>query len=81
MGNASLDGGDIIHTEGFPDGWLVQERDQYEALLCFQPEFTVSSWLGPTCYCRKPRLEKIEDWLPAARTIAAALDKQRGETA
>ena len=68
---------DVIHTDGFPNGWLVQERDEYEALLCFQDPCP-SIWRAPRCFCRKPRLVKIEEWLPTAKIIAAALEQAKG---
>lgn len=58
---------DIVHKKGFPEGWHVQERDAEEALLCVEGVNFLS------CVCRKPRLTKIDDWLPTARKIAEAL--------
>ena len=64
---------DITHKDGFPDGWVVQERSAEEALLCAR------HWqIGMTCICLKPRLMRIEEWLPTARAIAQALSKPGG---
>ena len=59
---------DVVHREGFPDGWFVQERSAEEALLC------ASHWQGfSTCICLKPRLMDIEAWLVHARVIAKGM--------
>lgn len=60
---------DIIHKEGFPEGWFIHERSAQEALLC-RP-----CWqFGSQCVCLKPRAIAVEDWLPTARKIAVALN-------
>lgn len=60
---------DRVITEGFPEGWFIQDRlDSNEALLC-APHFQ----MGSQCICTRPRAMKTDDWTPTARLIAAAL--------
>jgi hypothetical protein len=57
---------DRLITDGFPEGWKVQDRvDEGTALLC------VKNWLGLSqCICLRPKLMSTDAWLPTARSIA-----------
>lgn len=59
---------DIIHTEGFPKGWFVQDRvGDNVALLCKEISFPIP---GGYCLCLRPKSISTKEWLRTAAKIA-----------
>jgi hypothetical protein len=64
---------DRIITDGFPDGFHVQDRRaENEALLVAAVDWAASP-VGHVCVCLRPKLKTTDDWLPIARAIASSL--------
>lgn len=73
---------DEIVTEGFPEGWFVENRlQENEALLCRKSDFALDGWI---CICARPKAIPTAAWLSTARIIAhgfdAAYDRPRSVT-
>lgn len=65
---------DRIITEGFPEGWFVQDRiGENHALLCRKADFSIS---GSICICTRPRAMKTDDWLLTAQIIAHGFEAE-----
>lgn len=63
---------DVIITEGFPEGWFIQDRvAENEALLCRKSDFAYG---GCVCICVRPRATQTKDWIRIAHVIAAGFD-------
>lgn len=63
---------DEVHSEGFPDGWIVQDRlDEGVTLLCKRVGWPVPAYV---CICLRPKSISTQDWLPVARKIAEGLE-------
>jgi len=61
-------GSDRVITDGFPEGWHVQDRASGEALLC-APHYA----FGGKCVCIRPKILSTDEWLETARSIANGL--------
>lgn len=60
---------DRILSDGFPDGWHVQDRpSEHTALLCAPSEM-----FGAQCVCLKPGAISTDNWLATAREIAHSM--------
>jgi hypothetical protein len=57
--------GDIVITDGFPEGWGVQERPDGAPAILF-----CTTGMGRSSICNRPSLMSTEAWLPTARKIA-----------
>lgn len=66
---------DRILTEGFPDGWYVQDRLDDDVALLIQP--LPGTFFGSGCLCLRPKAASTDEWLPTARLIAAAIQSMR----
>ena len=62
---------DVIHSEGFPKGWHIQERSAAEALLVRR----TGKWPGTTTVCLKPFAIPLGDWMPTAQLIARMFEE------
>lgn len=63
---------DRIITEGFPEGWCVEDRlDENQALLIRKSDFAIG---GNMCICQRPAATPTDKWLPIARIIAKGFD-------
>lgn len=65
---------DRIISEGFPDGWFIQDRIcQNQALLCRKSDF---SFTGSVCVCTRPRAMSTDDWILTAQIIAQGFEQE-----
>jgi hypothetical protein len=64
---------DAVITDGFPEGWGVQDRsgDVPAILFC-------TTGMGSSSICNRPSLMSTEAWLPTARKIANSLAAASG---
>lgn len=65
---------DRIISEGFPEGWYIQDRIcQNEALLCRKSDFAFG---GSVCICTRPRAMPTDEWVRTAQIIAHGFDAE-----
>lgn len=70
---------DRIITDGFPDGWFIQDRIcQNEALLCRKSDFAFGSF---RCICTRPRAMDTDEWLLTAQIIAFGCEAENNRRA
>lgn len=67
---------DRIISEGFPEGWFVQDRPDERTAVLVAPPGLRDYAAGGKAVCLKPRLLSTDEWLPVARSIAAKLTAQ-----
>lgn len=61
-----MSGPDRVLTDGFPDGWFLEDRPGAgEALLCRRSELAFG---GVVCVCLRPRATPTEQWVLTARS-------------
>ncbi len=73
IGNeAPMSGPDRVFTDGFPDGWFLEDRPGAgEALLCRRSE---RAFGGVVCVCLRPRATPTAQWVPTAQIIAHGVE-------
>ncbi|NTF17172.1 hypothetical protein G6L37_01850 [Agrobacterium rubi] len=64
---------DRVISEGFPQGWFVQDRQSERTAVLVAPPGLRDYAAGGKAVCLKPRLLSTDEWLPVARGIAAKL--------
>lgn len=71
-----MSGPDRVLTDGFPDGWFLEDRPGAgEALLCRRSELAFG---GVVCVCLRPRATPTEQWVLTAQIIAHGVEAENG---
>jgi len=68
---------DRIISDGFPDGWYIQDRIcQNQALLCRRSDMHI---FGNLCICTRPREMSTDDWILTAQIIAHGFESENNK--
>jgi hypothetical protein len=69
-----MSGPDRVLTDGFPDGWFLEDRPGAgEALLCRRSELAFG---GVVCVCLRPRATPTAQWVLTAQIIAHGVEAE-----
>ena len=68
---------DRFISEGFPEGWFVQDCPREATAVLVAPPGLRDCTTDGRAVCLKPRLLSTDEWLPVARGIAEKLNAER----